>query len=164
VPRYTGQEARWESFRRWLIMRLKDLKGDDFLILTAPERGYVQFINEGGNVLGECSDPADFSADAQAAVVAKRIVEAGWGPKEEGGSSPNFQVKWFPKYIPVPTPDAPWTPDLDDAVDAADLTVRTLREIFGVVDPRGMEVDGGQSMTVSSLDAELGTLFPGDDD
>ncbi len=156
MPRYTGLDARWESFRRWLVLRIKNLKTDDFLVLTAGEAAYVQFINEGGNLLGECSDPAP--------QLQERILAFGWEPKEDGSGSPNFRAQWFPTYVPDPTPESPWTPDRDDAVDAADLTVRTLREVFGVQDPGDVGLDGGQSMTVASLDAELGSLFPGDDD
>lgn len=164
MPRYVGLEARWEAFRRWLIMRLKTLEGDDFLILTAPAVGYVQFINEGANLLGECSDPGTFSDTSPPAALLRAIPEAGWGPKDEAGSSPNFRVQWFPTSIVLPTPESSWTPDLEDAIDAADLAVRTLREIFGVREPGDVDVDGGRSMTVSSLDAELGTLFPGDEE
>jgi hypothetical protein len=156
VPRFIGQDARWESFRRWLVLRIKNLRSDDFLVLSASETAYVQFINEGGNLLGECSDPAPGLQD--------RILAVGWGPKQPDGGSPNFRAQWFPPYVPDPTPETPWTPDLDDAVDAADLTVRTLREVFGVRDPGDVGLDGGQSMTVTSLDAELGSLFPGEDD
>jgi hypothetical protein len=121
------------------------------------------FINEGGNLLGECSDP-DMLSGEPASLLEQRILQVGWGPKSAGSGSPNFRAQWFPDYVPDPTPESPWTPDLDDAVDAADLTVRTLREVFGVRDPGDVGLDGGQSMTVTSLDAELGTLFPGDHD
>jgi hypothetical protein len=145
-------------------MRLHSLEGDGFLILTASESGYVQFINEGSNLLGECSDPETFSGTSPSPALVRAILEAGWGPKDGAGSSPNFRAQWFPASIAVPTPESPWTPDLDDAVDAADLAVRTLREVFQVSEPRDVGVDGGQSMTVSSLDAELGTLFSRDEE
>ena len=161
VPRYTGVDARWESFRRWLALRIRNLRTDDFLVLSASETAYVQFINEGGNLLGECSDP-EMLAGGPTTLFEPPIQKVGWGPKSSG--SPNFRAQWFPTYVPDPTPGAPWTPDLDDAVDAADLTVRTLREVFGVRDPGDVNLDGGQSMTVASLDAELGSLFPGEDD
>ena len=163
MPRYTGVDARWMSFRRWLVLRIKNLRTDDFVVLSASETAYIQFINEGGNLLGECSDP-DVLAGAPAPEMEQRILQVGWGPKSAGSGSPNFRAQWFPDYVPEPTSESPWTPDLDDAVDAADLTVRTLREVFGIGDPGDIGLDGGQSMTVSSLDAELGTLFPADDD
>jgi hypothetical protein len=161
MPRYTGLDARWEGFRRWLILRLTRLRGDAFLIVTAPGVGFVQFINEGGDLLGECSDPAAVSGESPSPDAVERILGAGWGAQDVG-ISPNFRVLWFPTC--VPTPDGPpWTPPLDDAIDAADLACRTLRDVFGVEDPRQLDVDGGQSMTVTALDAELGSLFPGDD-
>jgi hypothetical protein len=163
VPRYTGAEARWESFRRWLVLRIRTLKPDDFLVLSVSPTEYVQFINEGGNLLGECSDP-EMLAGGPTTLSDPPIQKVGWGPKSPGSGSPNFRAQWFPTYVPEPTPEAPWTPDLDDALDAADLTVRTLREVFGVLDPGDVSLDGGQSMTVTSLDAELGSLFPGEDD
>jgi hypothetical protein len=159
LPRFTGQEARWETFRRWLILRLEMLKGDEFLVVEAPGVGYVQFLNEGSNLVGECSD-----RDAYSDALREQIRQVGWGPVEEDSNSPNFRAIWFPLYVPVPTPESPWTPDLEDAVDAADLALRTLREIFGITDPGHVELNGGRTITVNALDAELGTLFSSDGD
>ena len=161
MPRYTGIDAHWEGFRRWLILRPSDLGGDAFVIVTAPGVGFVQFLNEGGSLLGECSDPAVFADDFPSPDAVERILAAGWGAKDDGISR-NFRVLWFPSDLP--RPEESWAPDLEDALDAADLACHTLRDVFGVEDPRQLDVDGGQSMTVTALDAEVGSLFPGDDD
>jgi hypothetical protein len=138
MPRFTGEQARWESFRRWLAERLVALDRDKFIIIEPPDGGYVQFINEGPGLLGECSDPRVYETLApHADDLDENIRAAGWGPIDPATGSPNYRAKWYPEPS-----SAGEELDRSDALDAASLTVKTMRRVFRVEDPGVLDISG----------------------
>src|SRR5947209_4952083 len=93
----------------------------EILVIEAPDRGYVQFINEGPGLLGECSDPAFYESLAfRAHHLDEEIRAVGWGPIDAATGSPNYRAKWYPDsaFVAVGLDPA-------DALDAANMTVKT---------------------------------------
>jgi hypothetical protein len=140
MPRFTGEDARWESFRRWLADHLLSLDGEEFVIIEAPDGGYVQFINEGSGLLGECCDPMMMDGLApRATVLDERIRAVGWGPIDPLTESPNYRAQWYADASSAASPF-----DRRDALDAATLTVETFRQVFEVDDPSVLTISNGE--------------------
>jgi hypothetical protein len=65
----------------------------------------------------------------------QRILAIGWGPIDQSTGSPNYRVKWYPEASAHAG-----TLDPEEAVDAANLAVETLRDVFRVDDPRDLNI------------------------
>ncbi|MGY1730258.1 TY-Chap domain-containing protein [Geodermatophilus sp. SYSU D01045] len=157
MPRYDRDAALWEPFRRRLAGLLERLGDGGFVIAQVPDGAYVQFVNEGRDLLGECCDPRLFDDLApRAAVLDERIHAVGWDPIDPHGGSPNYSVTWYPGAgTPVGAVDP------DDARDAAALAVDTFRRVFDVADPRRLHLpDDGAGDDDAAPPAQVLPLRP----
>jgi hypothetical protein len=119
----------WEEFESRLAAALGRMKPDTFLVLTVstPRSGgpgpYVQYAHSGRRGFrAEASGNHFLAAPNALSPEAEELLgELGWQwPEPAGGDDRNFHREW-------PNP-APWG-------EVAALSVRTLRDVFGVVSP-----------------------------
>ena len=119
----------WEDFEARLAAALERMRPETFLIVTRPSRSrdgtgpYVQFAHSGRQGFRAEASANHFLAPAHALAPEgeERLGELGWQwPEPAGGGDRNFHREW-------PNP-APWD-------EVAALTVRTLRDVFGVPSP-----------------------------
>jgi hypothetical protein len=122
----------WEEFEARLAAALGRMKPDTFLVLTvsvprpAGPGPYVQYANSGRRGFRAEASGNHFLAapHALSTEAEERLGDLGWQwPEPEGEDDRNFHREW-------PNP-APWA-------EIAALTVRTLRDVFGVAQPMSL--------------------------
>lgn len=123
------KELSWEEFEVRLAGALARIVPETFLIVILPPRmpegtgPYVQYANSGPQGFrAEASGNQHLAPDHVLTPESEeRLGELGWQwPEPAGGADRNFHREW-------PNP-APWD-------EVAALTVRTLRDVFGVPSP-----------------------------
>ena len=133
---------------------LQTLPPESYLILTpgpggrASPAAYVQFARATTMLRSEAAGNAHLPADRQLdAMQQASLAELGWRPPGSiGDKGHNFHQDW-----PVPAPTEA----------AAALAVRTLRDVYGVIDPDGLRYRSGSFDGSAVHEADLG--IPADD-
>ncbi len=130
VGQEPGDESGWEAFEVRLAAALERMLPETFLIVILPPRTrqgtgpYVQYAHSGRQGFRAEASANQHLAPAHALTPEseERLGELGWQwPEMSGtGGDRNFHREW-------PNP-APWR-------EVAALTVRTLRDVFGVPSP-----------------------------
>ena len=130
--RGSNDRQDWEAFEGRLAAALERMKPDTFLVLTVskPRSGgpapYVQYAHSGRRGFRAEASGNHFLAPSHtlSPEAEERLGKLGWQwPEPAGEDDRNFHREW-------PNP-APWQ-------EVAALTVRTLRDVFGVVTPASL--------------------------
>lgn len=139
----------WDRLEARLAAALEALPPDSYLILTPAPGGpaspaaYVQFARAATALTSEAAGNAHLPAEERLdARQQAHLVELGWQlPGAAGDEGHNFRRKW-----PVPAP----------AGAVATHAVRTLREVYGVVEPGGLRYRSGSFDGSEGGQADLG--------
>lgn len=155
-PSSSADGSPWAGFVTDLASRVQGLADGESLTVSAPDLArpaklpglgrrllgtqycdvapWVRLERSEDHAIGRCvSDHRDLGFPLSPE---EKAVLAAVGWHEPGHRDGPALLRWFPDDVP----SAAYLP-LGDATAAAETTVRTMREVFGVADPAGLTVD-----------------------
>ena len=152
APRQPKTRDAWMRFAHELVLALRGLEEDEWLVLSLKRRNrFVQFMNQGGAGFRVETVSDFFLNDDDRLSEADRalLLEMGWGPPsnlpDEFGHKPDGSPNYFLDLAnPVPL------------YDLAALAVNTLNDVHGATHPNSLEYTTGSSANTSIRFPNLG--------